>query len=121
MRERARPARGHVQRGDRRDDGAAAHAHGLRDRRLDEEHSAEEFPATQSIYGLYGKADQVETVQIDAPHNYNQQSREAMYRFFGKHLLGETRCVAVWRNVPSASRNWPTCWLCTVANCLRTR
>jgi hypothetical protein len=29
-------------------------------------------------------------VQIDAPHNYNLASREAMYAFFGKHLLGET-------------------------------
>jgi hypothetical protein len=26
----------------------------------------------------------------DAPHNYNQAAREAVYRFFGKHVLGET-------------------------------
>lgn len=50
---------------------------------------SEEFPAIQSIYRLYGKEDKVEAVQIDAPHNYNQQSREAVYRFFGKHVLGE--------------------------------
>jgi dienelactone hydrolase len=44
----------------------------------------EEYPAIQKIYALYGKADQVEVVQIDAPHNFNQQSREAVYRFFAK-------------------------------------
>jgi len=50
----------------------------------------DEFPAIQSIYKLYGKAENVETVQFDAQHNYNQDSREAVYRFFGKHALGET-------------------------------
>jgi dienelactone hydrolase len=48
----------------------------------------EEFPAIQSIYKLYGKPENVETVQFDAPHNYNRDSREAVYRFFAKHLLG---------------------------------
>jgi hypothetical protein len=48
----------------------------------------EEFPAVRSIYELYDKAPELETIQIDAPHNYNQQSREAMYRFFGKRVLG---------------------------------
>jgi dienelactone hydrolase len=43
-----------------------------------------EFPAIQRIYALYGKADQVEVVQIDAPHNFNRQSREAVYRFLAK-------------------------------------
>ncbi len=50
----------------------------------------EEFPAVRSIYALYGKPENVENVHIDAPHNYNQASREAVYRFFGKHILGET-------------------------------
>ena len=48
----------------------------------------EEFPAIQAIYQLYGAANNVETVQIDAPHNYNQQSREAVYKFFAARLLG---------------------------------
>lgn len=48
----------------------------------------EEYPAIRSIYELYGKGDNVETVQIDAPHNYNRASREAMYKFFGKRILG---------------------------------
>jgi len=48
----------------------------------------EEFPAIRSIYELYGKGDNVESVQIDAPHNYNRASREAMYAFFNKRILG---------------------------------
>jgi hypothetical protein len=50
----------------------------------------EEFPAIQYIYNLYGKPGNVEVVQMEAGHNYNQTSREAVYRFFGKHILGET-------------------------------
>ena len=49
----------------------------------------EEYPALRSIYELYDKAALLEMVQIDAPHNYNQQSREAMYRFFGKQVMGQ--------------------------------
>ncbi len=48
----------------------------------------EEFPAIQKTYELYGKGVNVEVVQIDAPHNYNRQSREAVYRFFARHVLG---------------------------------
>lgn len=48
----------------------------------------EEFPEVQSIYRLYGKADQVEVVQIEAPHNFNKASREAVYRFFARTVLG---------------------------------
>lgn len=46
-----------------------------------------EYPAIRSVYELYGAADQVMNVHIDAGHNYNQASREAMYRFFGPRLL----------------------------------
>ena len=56
----------------------------------------EEFPAIRKIYDLYGKADRVEVVQIDQVHNFNQLSREAVYRFFAKiHPgLSETRELA---------------------------
>ena len=50
----------------------------------------EEYPAIRAIYELYGESNKVETVQIDAPHNYNGASRESVYRFFGKHMLSET-------------------------------
>jgi dienelactone hydrolase len=42
----------------------------------------EEYPAIRRIYDLYGKGDQVEVVQFIAPHNFNEPSREAVYRFF---------------------------------------
>ncbi len=53
-----------------------------------------EYPAIRSIYALYGAEKQLETMQVDAGHNYNRQSREAVYRFFGKHLLPEKN----WEN-----------------------
>ena len=49
----------------------------------------EEFPAIQKIYNLYGAEDGVEEAQFDSPHNYHQDSREAMYKFFGKKVLGD--------------------------------
>lgn len=49
----------------------------------------EEYPAIRSIYQLYGLADHVENHHFDYPHNYNQDSRTAMYRFFGKWLLND--------------------------------
>jgi len=50
----------------------------------------EEYPAMRAIYELYDRAANVAMVQFEAVHNYNQQSREAVYAFFGKHVLGET-------------------------------
>lgn len=44
----------------------------------------EELPAVQSVYRLYGKPELVDAVQFDSPHNYHQQSREAVYEFFRK-------------------------------------
>jgi len=44
----------------------------------------------RAVYDLYGKGDNVETWFQEAPHNYNQPNREAMYAFFGKHVLGVT-------------------------------
>jgi dienelactone hydrolase len=48
----------------------------------------EEFPAVQSIYRLLGAEQNVETIQIDQVHNYNKESREAVYTFLGARLLG---------------------------------
>ena len=48
----------------------------------------EEFPAVQNVYRLLGAPSGVEWRQFDSPHNYHQGSREAMYAFFGKHMLG---------------------------------
>lgn len=48
-----------------------------------------EYPAIKGIYTLFDAGPQVEAQQFDAPHNYNRDSREAMYTFFAKHLLGK--------------------------------
>lgn len=46
----------------------------------------EEFPAIRHIYELYGVPDKVQSVQIDAEHNYNRQSREAVYGFLAANM-----------------------------------
>jgi hypothetical protein len=53
----------------------------------------EVFPAIQSVYRLLGVENNVETIQIDAPHNYNKESREAVYTFFNRTLLNTTAPV----------------------------
>jgi len=47
-----------------------------------------EYPFIRSIYKLYEAQDRVQCVQFDAEHNYNLDSRNAVYRFFAKWLLG---------------------------------
>jgi dienelactone hydrolase len=46
----------------------------------------EEYPAIQQIYGLYGALQNLQNAHIDAEHNYNRQSREAVYRFLAQNL-----------------------------------
>lgn len=46
-----------------------------------------EYPAMQAMYRLYDKEVNVQTYQVDAKHNYNRLSREAVYRFFAKEVL----------------------------------
>lgn len=50
----------------------------------------EEYIVIRGIYSLYGALHNVENVEVEAQHNYNRDSREAVYRFFGKHLLNQT-------------------------------
>lgn len=49
----------------------------------------EEYPEVKALYALYGKADLVENVQFDAPHNYNKDSRQAVYDFLRRRLRPE--------------------------------
>ncbi len=49
-----------------------------------------EYPAVQGIYRLLGAEDKITAVQVKAEHNYNKESREYVYRWFGKWLLGKT-------------------------------
>jgi hypothetical protein len=46
----------------------------------------EEGPAIRSVYELLGAAENFEVVQFNYQHNYNIESREAMYEFFVRHL-----------------------------------
>jgi dienelactone hydrolase len=46
----------------------------------------EEYPAIQRIYALYGAQQNVQNAHIDAVHNYNRQSRDAVYRFLARNL-----------------------------------
>ena len=48
----------------------------------------EEFPEIRRIYELYGASGNVRNVHVDAEHNYNRQSREAVYRFLATTMLG---------------------------------
>jgi len=48
----------------------------------------EEFPAIQAVYRLMGAEEKVHALRFDAPHNYNLQSREAVYAWMGRWLLG---------------------------------
>ena len=55
----------------------------------------EVFPAIQSIYRLYGKETSVTNVHFPQfIHNYNKESREAVYQFFNQHLLNNAAPVA---------------------------
>ena len=47
-----------------------------------------EYPAIKEIYRLFGAEDRLEWAQVDAGHNYNRESREAVYKFLGRNLLG---------------------------------
>ncbi len=50
----------------------------------------EEFPAIRKIYELYGKPENIDAAIFDAPHNFAKPAREAVYKFFGKHVLNVT-------------------------------
>jgi hypothetical protein len=47
-----------------------------------------EYPAIRNIYRLFGAEDKLHAVQMNAPHNYNQESREAVYGWFAHWLQG---------------------------------
>jgi dienelactone hydrolase len=44
----------------------------------------EEYPAIRSIYQLYGKPGNLTVVQFQAEHNFNKNSREAVYGFLAR-------------------------------------
>ena len=58
-----------------------------------------EYPAIRSIYAHFDAEDKVHQVQVDAEHNYNQESREAVYAWFAKWFLG-TEDPSAFKEVP---------------------
>jgi cephalosporin-C deacetylase-like acetyl esterase len=47
-----------------------------------------EYPAVRGVYRLFDAEDKLTAIQIDAAHNYNQSSREAVYGWFAHWFLG---------------------------------
>ena len=45
-----------------------------------------EYPAVRALYSLTGAADRVYAVRFEAPHNYNRDSREAVYAWMARWL-----------------------------------
>lgn len=58
-----------------------------------------EYPAIRSIYAHFGAEDKIHQVQVDAEHNYNKESREAVYAWFAKWLLG-VEDTSAYKEVP---------------------
>lgn len=54
-----------------------------------------EYPAVRSIYRLFGAEDKLTAIQIDAPHNYNQASREAVYGWFAHWFLNRAETTPI--------------------------
>ncbi len=46
------------------------------------------IPPIREIYGLFGATEKVDFVHVAAGHNYNGESRAAVYEWFGRWLLG---------------------------------
>ncbi len=47
-----------------------------------------EYPTLGRIYGLLGTPERLSADKFDFPHNYNRTSRNAVYAFMGKWLVG---------------------------------
>jgi Acetyl xylan esterase (AXE1) len=56
---------------------------------------ASEYPAVGQIYKLFDAEDKLTAIQIDAAHNYNQPSREAVYGWFSHWFLGKAETTPV--------------------------
>jgi dienelactone hydrolase len=52
-------------------------------------------PQIRAVYRLYGAEQNLLSVVHEAPHNYNQASRESVYTFFRKYLWHDTSAGAV--------------------------
>ena len=58
-----------------------------------------EYPAIRSVYAHFDAEDKVHQIQVDAEHNYNKESREAVYAWFAKWLL-KVEDTSAFKEVP---------------------
>lgn len=66
-----------------------------------------EFPFVRRIYGMYGRSNLVENAHLpDEGHDYGVSKRQAMYRFFEKHL--KLSQGLQWKNQEDATMNEST-------------
>ncbi|MBN1418476.1 MAG: acetylxylan esterase [Planctomycetes bacterium] len=69
------------------------------------------FPEIRKVYGFFDAQDRAASVIFDAGHNYNKDSREAVYRFFGKTLFGRSDADAIREaEIAPLPRESLTCW-----------
>jgi hypothetical protein len=54
-----------------------------------------EYPAVRAVYELFGAPDRVQAVRMTAEHNYNKDSREAMYAWIARWLQQAPRDVKI--------------------------
>ena len=54
-----------------------------------------EYPAMRRFYALFGAEERLHAVQFDAPHNYNRDSREAVYAWMARWLKNAPADVKV--------------------------
>ena len=54
-----------------------------------------EYPAARALYALLGAQDRVHAVRFTAEHNYNKDSREAMYGWMARWLKGAPSAAQV--------------------------
>lgn len=59
-----------------------------------------EYPAIRGVYELFGAGERVRCFQLEADHNYNRESREAVYAWFARWLLGRPEGEAAYQEVP---------------------
>ena len=52
-----------------------------------------EFPAIRRIYDLFDAGDHLANTHLDYPHNYNQESREAVYAWFNAVLKDDPSTI----------------------------
>ena len=73
------------------------------------------YPAIRGVYSLFGTTDRVSADLFDFPHNYNQTTRNAVYAFMGKWLLGIEDSATTKEGVQTTERP-EDLWTFTDAN-----